>query len=326
MERIFVVIPSFQEEDLKDTVNSIFENALEPNRVFVGICNQRVDSHDFDTFDCYENHVRLANVRSPQPLGLGFAYYTASKLIQDEEFILRIDAHTRMKNNWDATLVDYFNKIQTQEQSHKIIISQLTGGFYKVDLNKPDHTRMGAQNIWYHEKEPPNTNDWMNEQLRQLKLYAFNMDHDKSEKYGWTDYDLVNGYKEVHAISGSFHFAKSTFLLDCEPDPRIFFWGEEHIFAMRAWTRGYRIYSIDVNTQFTGGKPEEYLNTLGFLDWRSHLHNMNFTERSDFVGKLGRSDNVVKQILSGQEVGYYGAIDRKSYSAYMSILSINDHI
>ena len=136
MDRIFVAIPSFQEEDLVKTVDSIFEMADAPERVFVGICNQRSDNNDFETFPCYGDHVRVVDLRSPFPLGLGLAYYLASQLLQGEEFVLRIDAHTRMKEKWDSVLIEYFRKIQKQENTSKVILSHLTGGFYKINLNR----------------------------------------------------------------------------------------------------------------------------------------------------------------------------------------------
>jgi hypothetical protein len=313
MDRIFVVIPSFQEEDLENTVESIFKNASDPNRIFVGICNQRSDESDFETFYCYGDHVRLIELRSPRPLGLGLAYYSASKLLQGEEFFLRIDAHTRMKKDWDSTLLACFGRIEEEEKISKIIISQLTGGFYKIDMGKENFIKSDDEDIWLHETEPPNSDKWMNELIRQLKKYIFNTEHLDNNHYIWNDEDRLREYKEVHMISGSFHFSKSQFLLDCTPDPRVFFWGEEHVLALRAWTHGYRIFSMDVNTQFTGGKPQEYLHGVGINDWR------NFNSVVDDNLK----ESSTWSILSGLELGFYGAKDKESYDAYMEKIGFN---
>lgn len=325
MRKIFVVIPSFQEEDLRNTVNSIFENAKHPDRVYVGICNQRTDNKDFDTFEEYGDHVRCVNVRSPQPLGLGFAYYSASKLLMDEEFFMRIDAHTRMKKNWDSTLISYFRKIEEHRGDLKIIITQLTGGFYKCDMKKEDFVKDENKDEWFHEKEPPNTNAFMNDLIRQIKEYVFNIKHHPNSNYEWDDISLANGYKEIYGFAGAFHFGASQFLIDCSPDPRVFFWGEEHTFPMRAWTRGYGIYSIDVNTQFTAGKTEEYLNTVGIDDWRNFWKSPSEENNRSVPVSFPTHDDPdspVIKILSGKELGFYGAKDEQSYADYMQKLGI----
>ena len=329
MSKIFVVIPSFQEEDLCNTVNSIFENAEHPERIYVGICNQRTDNKDFETFEEYGDRVRCVDVRSPRPLGLGFAYFSASKLLMDEEFFMRIDAHTRMKKNWDSTLINYFRKIEEQRGHSKIIITQLTGGFYKQDMNLPGFIKHEDKDEWFHEGLPPNINGFMNDLIRQLKEYALNIEHHPNNNYEWDDISLANGFKEIYGVAGAFHFGKSQFLTDCSPDPRVFFWGEEHTFAMRAWTRGYRLYAIDVNTQFTAGKTEEYLETVGIDDWRNFWKSYRgFTVRYE-SGSVSPSfpthsdpDSPVIKILSGKELGFYGAKDEQSYADYMQKLGI----
>lgn len=316
MDRIFVLIPSFQEEDLTKTVDSIFEMAGDPDRVFVGICNQRSDNNDFESFACYGDHVRVVDLRSPFPLGLGLAYYLASQLLQGEEFVLRIDAHTRMKKDWDMCLIECFKKISEKENSSKIILSHLTGGFYKTNLHKEDFTKSELEDIWFHEKEPPNLDDWMDSLVWQLNKFALNSDHRKQTNYVWTESDLENGYKEVHMISGSFHFSSRNFLFDCEADPRLFFWGEEHVLAMRAWTRGYRIYGMKINTQYTVGKNDAYLESIGENDWRKKVQQEQWVNPLRFSNK--QMDHRASVILKGEEISFYGAKDKESYDAYMA--------
>lgn len=308
MSRIFIAIPSFQEEDLQNTVDSIFLNASDPSRIFVGICNQRTDGRMFETFQRYGDHVRSVNVSSPYPLGLGFAYYSASRLLSDEEFVLRIDAHTRMKPNWDETLIAHYELIASSENTKNIIISQLTGGFLKNNPNKEDFLKSDKEDIWLHEKEPPNTNEWVNELVRQFKKHVLGSNHQFADNYSWTEIDFKKGYKEVPVISGSFHFSINKFWFDCSPDPRIHFWGEEQILALRAWTRGYKIFSLNTNTQFTCGKPDDYLKTIGGSDWRN--------SQAIF------SNTTAISILSGCEIGYYGAKNIDLYTEFINKLGL----
>jgi hypothetical protein len=88
-EDIFIAIPSFKEEDLLNTVKSIYENAEKPDNVYVGICNQRTDGN-FEDFSSFPN-VRTANLTTPYAFGLGMGFLLATWLLQDEQYVMRID-------------------------------------------------------------------------------------------------------------------------------------------------------------------------------------------------------------------------------------------
>jgi hypothetical protein len=88
-ENIFIAVPAFQEEDLLNTIDSIYANAAEPKKVFVGICNQRLDNK-FEDFSNYPN-VRVANLTTPFGFGLGMGFLLATWLLQDEYYVMRID-------------------------------------------------------------------------------------------------------------------------------------------------------------------------------------------------------------------------------------------
>lgn len=78
-EKIFIAIPSFQEEDLLNTIKSIYSEAEKPENVYVGICNQRLDGN-FEDFSSFPN-VRTANLVLPNSLGLGMAWLIATWLM-----------------------------------------------------------------------------------------------------------------------------------------------------------------------------------------------------------------------------------------------------
>lgn len=138
-EKIFIAIPSFQEEDLLNTIKSIYSEAEKPENVYVGICNQRLDGN-FEDFSSFPN-VRTANLVLPNSLGLGMAWLIATWLMLDENYVMRIDGHMRFKKDWDKKLKYYHNLI-SETYCYKIIISGRTPWFEKdkegVETHHPD--------------------------------------------------------------------------------------------------------------------------------------------------------------------------------------------
>lgn len=88
-EKIFIAIPAFQEEDLLNTVKSLFKNAEQPDNVYIGICNQRLDNN-FEDFSSFPN-VRVANLQTPYGFGLGVGFLLSTWLLGEEYYVMRID-------------------------------------------------------------------------------------------------------------------------------------------------------------------------------------------------------------------------------------------
>ena len=127
-EKIFIAIAAFREEDLLNTIKSIYNEAEKPQNVYVGICNQRLDNN-FEDFSSFPN-VRTANLTFSYGLGLGLAWLIASWLMLDEHYVMRVDGHMRFKKDWDKKLKYYHNLI-SETDHYKIIISGRTPWFEK---------------------------------------------------------------------------------------------------------------------------------------------------------------------------------------------------
>jgi len=89
-QTIFVSIPSLNESELLNTVTDCFKKAKNPDKVFIGICNQRLDDEPFEDFSDFKN-VRTIELKSKDIMGLGMAFLLSSWLVRDEDFFFRID-------------------------------------------------------------------------------------------------------------------------------------------------------------------------------------------------------------------------------------------
>ena len=324
-KKIFVAIPSFQEEDLLNTVDSIFLNASNPNRVIVGICNQRVVDGEFESFECYDDHVKVINVRSPKPMGLGFAYFAICQMVQDEEYFMRIDAGTRMKPDWDKILIESYESV-CRHTGNKTIISGQIGAFYKTDEELganyyTDDLWTFKEGCWFQDFAHPESEYWVDGLIKQFVMTVWDVDENKYNsnkdsisKFIWNNEDKNLGFKQICFVNGAFHFSKSQLVRDCPPDPRMVFWGEEHLLGLRAITRGYGIYALNISVLFTLSKPKSYVEGQGVLNWR------NFSNET-FV----QSQNVLaKKILLGEEYGLFGAPNEELYQQYFGQIGLKN--
>jgi hypothetical protein len=293
-EKIFIAIPAFQEEDLLNTVKSIYDNAEKPDNIYIGICNQRLDNN-FEDFSEYPN-VRTANLTTPFPFGLGMGYLLSSWLLQKEYYVMRIDGHMRFKKNWDRTLKYYHNLI-SKRICYGVVISSRPL-FFEKD---------GDGNETYH--------DLMQNDPFALKRELIENIHSKNNSIVYKEEFTENfwedkEYIETHFVSGAFQFSTIDYFKDIIPDPRIFMFGEEHTIPLRAWTHGYKMYCIKEPVLFHLNKTSDYRDNLGSDDW------INNVPKTDNASLLYHYQLYYADILLGKEFGPFAAKDQESYDAY----------
>jgi hypothetical protein len=111
-ETIFVLIPSLNEAECGQLIFDLFENALCPKRVFIGLV-QNVDYTIDSAIVLYEIHaaqnnrikfthnIRRMDAVTRDAMGFLDAYETGRSLYRDEMFSMVIHAHTKVVKSWD---------------------------------------------------------------------------------------------------------------------------------------------------------------------------------------------------------------------------------
>ena len=207
---IFVSIASYRDDECPKTIKSIYDNATNPDNIFIGICQQNSE----EDIDCLKdnirsNQIRIKRLHNSQARGPTYARYICSTLLQDEEYFLQIDSHTVFNKNWDSTLISLLNKCP------------------------------GENNIITH--YPPSQTDNSN-----LLVYMCNSKFDKNGlptlKGALIHSDNKN--RQVPFIAAGMLFGKSKFVEDVPFDPYLpyLFQGEEILHSARLWTSGYNFY------------------------------------------------------------------------------------
>jgi hypothetical protein len=280
MKTIFVSISAYNEIDLLDTINSCFDNAKHPNRVYIGIWNHtnNIVSEKFNN-----ENIKTVYAEYGTMLGVGISRMNAISLYDNEDYFFQIDGHMMFDKNWDEKIINGFENIKLKYE--KPIISTYT----------PWWSRNEDGTINYY--TPENNAQCSPMEYDQQILNEF---FPKQKTYGvdWNNAD----YYEHYGISAHFIFTEGSFVYDIAPDPFLMFSGEEPTTAVRAWTRGYRMFVIKPAIAWHKNKFHGFNHQFDRLkyhgDMRLHSHYL----RKNKISLLRTKD-----ILTGKLLGYWGA-------------------
>jgi tetratricopeptide (TPR) repeat protein len=223
--RIFVQIPSYRDPECQHTIKDLFDKAAHPKRVFVGVCWQFDPDEDADCFVVpapLPEQVRALKFHYREARGLGWARQQAQTLYRGEEFTLQIDAHMRFSPGWDELLITMLAKCPGEKK----ILSHYPPSFIQPD-------RYQSESVPY--MYPGRIND---AGIPMEKSFTFGTDVAPPAP-------IPNFF-----VAGGMIFAPSTLFEEVPPDPDIYFWGEQIATAVRAWTRGWDIYSPNQNSVY----------------------------------------------------------------------------
>jgi len=350
---IFVVMPAFNEHYILKTINSAIEKAEYPDRVSIGVW-EHTTSGEFVDLSGFKN-VKHTRLHYEAMLGVGFARLGAFLLYEREDFILQIDAHTIFRDKWDTILINHYLNIQEKTQHDKIIISSV-GAWWSPEKDGTDYLSWGPEDkrilaMSYHlepilsivDKETilqykEEKNDkfsfigYTKDSDQYLALYRSNHENNLctfdtfNEMKKWFSMQYISsnvfppqqGYKKItsepfaehYTFAANFVFTDHKFIQEIMPDPFIIFSGEEPTTALRAWSRGYRIFAVEDTVLWHLNK-----NGIEFKDDR--VYSPGLPHLVDHAAlRDSRSVERVKNILSGNLLGYWGAPDIDKLEQY----------
>ena len=306
LRSIFVFMCGINEDDIALTVESAFANARFPERIYFGVIDQRTDGN-FSDVSNFQN-VKKVDVSYPYPLGLGLGRLNALMLHENQDFCLQIDAHTIFDKHWDSLLLRDYRAISP---NNEVIVISTRPKWYDYDKNgkRQLHDTVGSALI-----------------IEGTEYYEM------TGKHGKINYFPDGGFYSEHFLTvGGFVFSELSFFCDVMPDPRIAFYGEEHVLAMRASTRGYRIFAIGDCHMYSLGKHEEQnkydvTSLANINEWKKLKGRGAVTPNKpgvDFDININDKEGVVKQILNGEIFGYWGAPNSEAYDAYIANLGFS---
>jgi hypothetical protein len=119
--KIFVSIPSYEDETLIQTIKDALAKASNPERLVFGIALQYKEIEEPDLSFIF-NQSKIIKFDVDSRPGIIQIRKAISDLITDEDYFLGIDAHTVFSKNWDSVLIDSHNMLQLKTGNEKIVI------------------------------------------------------------------------------------------------------------------------------------------------------------------------------------------------------------
>jgi hypothetical protein len=221
MRTILVHLPAYREPELIPTIEDCLAQAKHPSRIHFGICRQFHPDDKFDNVDKFRKDKRFKIKDIPHEKAKGLATARAiinEELLEDEDFVLQLDSHHRFTENWDETLIGWYDELK--EEGHNPVI----GGYlpYYNPFNDP------ADRV----QEP-----WISE---AACFYPHGTIFIRPTGVrGWKD--LKKPYP-ARFLSGHFAFGTNEWAKTIRHDPNIFFAGEELNLTVRSFTHGYDLF------------------------------------------------------------------------------------
>lgn len=299
METIFIAVSAYNEPHIKLMIDNCLENSEFPERIHFGLWLHNNDDNA-PILNGYSN-IKVVSVNYQSPLGCAPGRLNAIGLYEDQDYYMQLDGHMLFEKNWDTKIISSFKQIQAKHD--KPIITTFSPWWSMTD---------GKVNFYSNESDvvcEPMTID-IKSSIKE------GYPKPKIDPYQWKDEET---YKEHHCISGAFIFTIPSFIVDILPDPLIMFSGEEMTTAVRAWSRGYRMFCIKNPivwhlNKFDGDRYEK--DRL----WDKRNSNKYFIH---YIKKDYKSVFRSKKILTGEILGYWGVENKKDLEDYTAASGID---
>ena len=233
MKTIFVSIASYRDSECPITIRSLFESAKNPERIYIGICQQNKieDTECYNKNDEYvskfSKNIRQIKLPHFEAKGPTWARYLCSRLWDGEDYYFQIDSHTKVIKNWDEILINMMENLQKENNNEKIIISHY----------------------------PPVIEDYAPDQIDEIVPRICKSYFNEHGVISLKAAEKIKTEGKTHLVpymAAGMFFANSSFLQDIPFDPNLsfLFIGEEILLSARFWTYGWDIYTPSQNIAY----------------------------------------------------------------------------
>jgi hypothetical protein len=229
-DTIFVSVASYRDPECSTTLDTIFNKAKFPERIFVGVCEQNKEGVLNElcmskNIVKYSNNIRITKMDHSDAKGPTYARYYCSELWRGEEYFLQIDSHTFFCENWDLDLIDMIKQIKSNpEESNNPVLS----------VYPPTKEQMSLKGFPEMDNGKLNNNN--------IPIFYC----------GWSEpSDIPKRSNKCFSAAG-FMFLESRFLHTVPFDPNLshLFQGEETLFSARLFTNGWDFYTPNKNVAY----------------------------------------------------------------------------
>jgi hypothetical protein len=290
---IFISIASYRDPELERTIRSAIDNAKYPQDLYFGVVIQEFDKFMPDI--SWVPNLSLVTMHPRDAKGAGYARSIAMGLYKHQDYFLQIDSHTMFEKHWDILAIEQHNKSRSIARNDNVILSYFPPPFYVEPNKKISIIKNNKVQLPYPTKQEPmltKRGEWT---AKRLEL---------------TD---KNSPELSTTVLGGFIFTTGNIVQEVPYDPEISFFGEEICFAVRAWTRGWDIYSPCVTIVYHFYTREGYSKI-----WKDrNIRKLSWKEIENM------SKDKQKRVLCGIEQGVFGVGSYRHLKAYEKMTGLD---
>ncbi|PND37934.1 hypothetical protein C1O66_10610 [Paucibacter aquatile] len=297
---IFVSVASYRDPLLCGTLQSLFEQADEPAKLYVGVVDQGRPEERLEIDASLRERVRYVHVDARDTLGLGWARTLASSFYNFEEWYLQIDSHMQFSPGWDTRM-----RVLAQQCSSlnpKLVISSHPPAFTLSPTGEPELAPTSDLVAAHVVKEG-----------EQLSVDSSLL------RYQSILVQSAGPIRGAH-LAGGCLFARGDFFHEVPYDPFLYFSEEEQALAVRGYTHGWDVFHVQ-------GLPIFHLyNTeKGGVARSLHWRDIQDPQRT-FTWQMlnARSQQRLNRLLGGHPgMGVYGLGSARTLAEYAAFSGVD---
>ena len=299
LETIFVSIASYRDTDCGNTIDDLFAQADDKDRVFIGLCQQNDPECPDETAVVRPEHsarVRMINMHRLDARGPTFARYLCSTLHQQEKYYFQIDSHMRFVAGWDTKLVTMQKRLQAKGDEPVVVST------YPTDIKNLDGVRNNDPNVV---KFVPLITKARFDDSKMIRFMGAQMTT-KSDSPTLSPF-----------VAAGFLFAEAMPLLRKVPfDPYLddAFSGEEVLLSARLYTHGFNVFAPNENIAF-----HNYIRKDEPKFWENRRDDREAVARINFFLKI--STDIPK--YANKQLDRYSAGTARTLDQYWRFAGIN---
>lgn len=231
MDKIFVSIASYRDQELLDTVFSILRQAKNPSSLFLSIFSQDDKHPDLESvFKIFGiKDYKYVKVHYSDARGVGYARFkTQEHLNNSYKYYIQVDSHTQFIENWDEIIIEHYEKARGYWGD--LIFTAYPGTY--------EYTETG--NIKFATSLVPTCL-----RIQEASTGSPFRFEPKYKEYVGGDIGEFHGY-----FCAGLAFGYSKYFLDVPYDPEIYFNGEEQTLAIRFYCKDIKLVAPPYNYCF----------------------------------------------------------------------------
>ena len=240
---IYVAIPVYRDPEVVATVHSIYLNAKNPERVFVGIglIYNDFDEEYWKELEQYPNVKINIQKSTIETIGLGRQRETANSFYNKENYYLQTDAHMRFDMHWDDLYIHQLENLKTLGDPKPLITGYPRGycpdGPYNVEGMYPYFNPMSKE-LYFREQSGSTRVPCLRTGTNPPKFFK----ESGFPRHGDRHFSKGETLALSNTLSPAQIFTDGSFVKDVPANPNIRFLEEEQYYAILSYMKGYNFY------------------------------------------------------------------------------------